>query len=58
VGLEFWRPNPSEEANISHNVRTLVIDSQGRLQAVLPGNEWKPEELVTELVKALTTKPR
>jgi protein SCO1/2 len=58
VGLEFWRPEPSEEANISHNVRTLVIDPQGRLHKVIEGNEWKPGELVEEMVKALTVKPQ
>lgn len=58
VGLEFWRPEPSEEANISHNVRTLVIDPQGRLQTIIQGNEWKPEELAAEMAKALATKPQ
>ena len=58
VGLEFWRPEPSEEANISHNVRTLVIDPQGRLQKVIEGNEWKPEELVEAMVKAMAVKPQ
>ncbi len=35
-----------------HNLRTGVIDPQGRLVRVLRGNEWKPEELVAELRKA------
>ena len=57
VGLTFWRPEPSEPANISHNVRTLVVDLQGRLQRVFEGNEWKPEELVAEMVQAAAVKP-
>ena len=35
-----------------HNLRTGVVDPQGRLVRVLRGNEWKPEELVAELRKA------
>jgi protein SCO1/2 len=56
VGLEFWRPEPSEEANISHNARTLVIDPAGRLHTLIPGNEWKPDELVQALVQAAAVK--
>ncbi len=48
-GLAFWR----EQAGvISHNLRTIVIDSSGRVQKILIGNEWTPEELVAEIVKA------
>jgi protein SCO1/2 len=57
VGLTFWRPEPNEPANISHNVRTLVVDPQGRLQRVFEGNEWKPDELVAEVVQAAAVKP-
>ena len=35
-----------------HNLRTVVIDASGRVQKVIVGNEWKPEELVAEMVKA------
>ena len=48
-GLAFWK----EQAGIiNHNLRTIVIDASGRVQKIFIGNEWKPEELVTELVKA------
>ena len=39
-------------AEIVHNLRTAVIGDDGRLAAVLRGNEWTPDELVAELRKA------
>lgn len=50
VGLVFRRQTP--DALPDHNVRTLVIDPQGRLVKTILGNTWKPEELVEDLVKA------
>lgn len=40
---------------ISHNLRTAVLDSQGRLADVLIGNEWKPKEL-EEMIRAAIKK--
>lgn len=47
-GLGFAR----EGTIFNHNLRTVVIDAAGRVQSILIGNEWKPEELIAELVKA------
>ncbi len=47
-GQTFWR-----EANIiNHNLRTVIVDASGRLQNIIPGNEWNADELVEELIKA------
>ncbi len=54
-GLQFWRANPSEPIN--HNVRTVVIDAAGRVHWITPETEWKPEELVAQLLKAAAVKP-
>ena len=51
-GLLFWRPNPQEPAGISHNLRTVVIDTNGRVQKIFTENTWKVDELVEEMVKA------
>lgn len=53
-GLQFWRLNPNEP--LSHNLRTAVIDTKGRVQKVLPENKWTSDELVEEIVKAATVK--
>jgi protein SCO1/2 len=55
-GLLFWRPNPNDVAGISHNLRTVVLDTQGRVQRVFTENEWKVDELVAELIKAAEKK--
>jgi len=51
-GLTFWKPDPQQPAGISHNLRTVVIDAQGRVQKILPENTWKVDELVSEIVRA------
>lgn len=48
-GLAFWR----EQAGIiSHNLRVVVINSTGRVQKIFAGNDWQPDDLVAEMVKA------
>jgi len=51
-GLVFLRENGS----ISHNLRTVVVDGSGRVQKIFIGNEWTPDELVAEMVKAAAVK--
>jgi protein SCO1/2 len=55
-GLMFWRPDPNEVTGISHNLRTAVIDAQGRVQQVFRDNSWKVDDLVDELIKAANKK--
>ena len=55
--LLFWRPDPARPAYIEHNLRTAVIDTNGRLQRVFRENEWKADELVGELLKAAKVQP-
>lgn len=47
-GLEFYRP----DGTINHNLRTVVVDAQGKIQNIIRGNFWKPGELVVDLVNA------
>ena len=54
-GLQFWRANPTEPIN--HNVRTVVIDAAGRVHWITPETEWKPAQLVEQLLKAAAVKP-
>jgi protein SCO1 len=54
-GLQFWRPNPNDPIN--HNVRTIVLDTQGRVHWTTPDNEFKVDDLVEQLVKAAAVKP-
>mgnify|MGYP003870291731 CR=1 FL=1 len=36
----------------SHNVRTVVVGSDGRIRRIFVGTEWTTEEFVAEMVKA------
>jgi protein SCO1/2 len=38
-----------EDRSFTHNLRTAVIDSEGKLRRLLRGTDWTPEELVAEL---------
>jgi protein SCO1/2 len=40
------------EGIVVHNLRTAVIDPQGRLVSIQSGNMWTPAELVADLKKA------
>ena len=52
-GLMFWH----EERSNSHNLRTVVVDSCGRVQKILPENEWTSDELVAEMPEAAKKAP-
>ena len=54
VGMTFYRPTPTSLPE--HNLRTLVVDAQGRLQKIFVGNEWTADEFVEEMVKAAAVK--
>ena len=54
VGMTFYRPTPTSLPE--HNLRTLVIDAQGRLQKIFVGNEWTADEFVEEMMKAAAAK--
>lgn len=53
-GMMFSR-EPGKVA-FDHKLRTAVIDASGKVQRILLGNSWKPEELVEEMVKAAAVK--
>ena len=48
VGLMYRRQAPN--ALPDHNLRTLLIDAEGRLRKIIVGNTWKPEDFVADLV--------
>lgn len=51
-GLLFWRPEPKDPVGISHNLRTVVVDADGKVFKVLKENEWKPKELAEAIAEA------
>lgn len=47
-GLAFWRDGGS----ISHNLRTILLDTSGRVRNVYEGNAWTSDELAKEMANA------
>jgi len=47
-GLYVERPD-AQSADITHNLRTAVVDAEGRLVTAHSGNDWTPAELVADL---------
>jgi len=48
VGLVIMR----QDSNISHNLRTIVVDAQGRLYRQFNDNLWTPQQLADAMVAA------
>lgn len=53
VGESFGH---DETGAVRHNLRTVVVDTQGRVQKIIPENKWTSDELVAEIVKAAAVK--
>ena len=47
-GELFWR----EQGSINHNLRTIIINTQDRVQNIIQGNTWTVDDLTQELKKA------
>ena len=45
VDLNFWRDNGS----LSHNLRTVVLDTRGKISRQFDGNDWTPAQLADAL---------
>ena len=39
----------TDAVDITHNLRTAIVDTEGRLVKVYTGNEWKPQEVIADL---------
>jgi protein SCO1/2 len=48
-GQSFWK---DETGAINHNLRTVVVNSSGRIQKIFTGNNWTSDELASSLSEA------
>jgi protein SCO1 len=44
-------------SSISHNLRTVVLDPQGRIYRQFDGNQWTPQDLADAVLSAAAHKP-
>ena len=42
----------SDPKNITHNLRTVIIDPEGKLKKTYTGNEWTPDQILADLRRA------
>ena len=45
-------------AGFTHNLRTVVVDADGKIKNILIGNEWTSQELAQEMTAAAKTPGR
>jgi protein SCO1/2 len=48
LGLSVTREGPTGD-NISHNLRTVLMDPRGRLVKTYTGNDWSPDQVVRDV---------
>ncbi len=53
LGLQFFTRN----GILEHNLRTVIIDANGRISQNYMGNEWDVDEFIVEMKKAAEVKP-
>ena len=44
--------DPQQATNITHNLRTTLIGSDGKIRKIYSGNDWKPSDVLADLTKA------
>ena len=55
-GLRYYHDTESGQDQVIHSLRTAVIGPDGKLVKLYRGNEWQPNEIVTDL-RSLSTGP-
>jgi len=53
-GMTFWHENGNQLP--SHNLRTVVVDANGKVQSIVMGNKWTVDDLIKGVVKACSVK--
>jgi protein SCO1/2 len=53
-GLRYYHDTESDDEQVIHSLRTAIVSADGKLLKLYRGNEWKPEEVLSEL-KALSS---
>ena len=53
-GMTFWHENGEQLP--SHNLRTVVVDANGKVQSIVVGNKWTVDDLIEGVVKACTAR--
>jgi protein SCO1/2 len=52
-GLRYFHDTESGQDQVIHSLRTVIISPDGKLFKLYRGNEWKPAEVVGDLIEGL-----
>ena len=55
LGMTIMR-SQTDPVNITHTLRTAIVDAEGKLVKVYAGNEWKPDQVVADLKAVASAK--
>jgi protein SCO1 len=53
-GLRYYHDTESNDEQVIHSLRTAIVGQDGKLFKLYRGNEWKPEELLSEIQKLMS----
>jgi len=54
-GLRYFHDTESADEQVIHSLRTAVIGPDGKLVKLYRGNEWKPDEIVSDLTSLVSS---
>ena len=55
-GLRYYHDTESSDEQVIHSMRTAVVGPDGKVFKLYRGNQWKPEEILSDL-KSLVPSP-
>ena len=55
LGMAIAR-SQTDPLNITHNLRTAIVDADGKLVKVYTGNEWTPDQVIADLKAVASAK--
>jgi len=53
-GMQYW----TEGDQVIHGLRTAIVGADGKLLKLYRGNDWKPEEIISEIRNAAAAQPK
>ena len=53
-GMQYW----TEGDQVIHGLRTAIVAADGKLLKLYRGNDWKPEEIISEIRNAAAAQPK
>ena len=57
LGGSFGLMAERNGGSFDHTLRTVVVDAAGRVQKIFTGNDWKADDLIDEMRRAMIAKP-